>query len=142
MMRPTHGFDDSGVGEVVDDDLAHLGEVPSIPFLRYQHPLCCSSETGCNPTHLDPHRVDVDLLVEVVEKSDRLDDHGVDLVGGELELEAGEGVSETERHGVDVSLVDAAEQRRELLSDTTVQVLGRRVGKNGDGEGLVDRRCC
>jgi hypothetical protein len=51
-------------------------------------------------------------------------------------------VSETERHGVDVSLVDAAEQRRELLSDTTVQVLGRRVGKNGDGEGLVDRRCC
>jgi hypothetical protein len=31
--KPTHGSDDLGVGHVVNDDLAHLGEVPSVPFL-------------------------------------------------------------------------------------------------------------
>ena len=46
-MTLTHGLDDLGIGEVVNDNLAHLGEMPSVPFL-------------------DPHRVDVDLLVQVV----------------------------------------------------------------------------
>ena len=46
-MTLTHSLNDLGVGEVVDNDLAHLGEMPSVPFL-------------------DPHRVDVDLLVQVV----------------------------------------------------------------------------
>jgi hypothetical protein len=43
----THGLDDLCVGEVIDDNLAHLGEMPSVPFL-------------------DPHRVNVDLLVKIV----------------------------------------------------------------------------
>ena len=46
-MTLTHGLDHLGIGEIVDNDLAHLGEMPSVPFL-------------------DPHRVDVDLLVQIV----------------------------------------------------------------------------
>ena len=38
-------------------------------------------------TDLDAHRVDVDFLVKIVEKSDSLHNHGVDLVGRKLELE-------------------------------------------------------
>jgi hypothetical protein len=30
----THRLDNLGVGKIVDDDLAHLGEVPSVPFLK------------------------------------------------------------------------------------------------------------
>lgn len=37
--------------------------------------------------YLHPHCVNVDLLVEIVEESDSLNDHSVDLVGGEFELE-------------------------------------------------------
>ena len=66
--RLTHGLDDLGVGDVLGDDLGHFGKVPPIPLL-------------------DSHRVDVDLLVEVVEQGDGLHDHRVDLVGRELELE-------------------------------------------------------
>ena len=45
-----------------------------------------------------PHRVGVELLVEVVQQADRLHDHRVDLVRGELELVARERVREAERH--------------------------------------------
>jgi hypothetical protein len=89
-------------------------------------------------THLDSHRVDVDLLVQIVEKCDSLDDHGVDLVGRELELETRQRVTETKGHSAQVLWVDTAEQRSQLLSDTSVQVLGSRVGKNGDVEGGFD----
>ena len=40
------------------------------------------------PTRLDTHAVNVDFLVEVVEQGNGLDDHSVDLVGGEFEFEA------------------------------------------------------
>jgi hypothetical protein len=116
----THRLDDLGVGLVLGDDLAHLGEVPSVPLLN-------------------PHRVDVDLLVQVVKESDRLNDHSVDLVGRELELVAGEGVGETEFHRREVARVDVAEQGVELLADTTVEVVDGRAGDDvelkllGDG---------
>ena len=89
-------------------------------------------------THLDTHRVDIDLLVQIIQKRNRLNHHRVHLVGGELELETRERVTETERHGVEVFLVDAAEERSELLADTTVQVLRRAVAQNGDIQGRLD----
>jgi hypothetical protein len=45
-----------------------------------------------------PHDVVVQLLVEVVEEGDGLNDHGVDLVGAELQLVARQRMSETQRH--------------------------------------------
>lgn len=95
-------------------------------------------ELSCRLAHLDTHRVNVDLLVQVVKEGNSLDDHGVNLVGGELELETRHGVTETEGHGVQILLLNTAQQRGELLSDTTVQVLGGGVGQDGDGKSLLD----
>lgn len=97
----------------------------------------CGPYSVLETTHLDPHRVNVDLLVQIVEKSDSLDNHGVDLVGGELELVAGERVRETEFHGREITRVDVAEEGRELLTDTSVKVLGRRVGNDRDSLELL-----
>jgi len=129
-------LDDLGVGKVVDDDLAHLREVPSVPFLLSAQ----SVERPHAATHLDSHRVDVDLLVQVVEQGNGLDDHRVDLVRRELELESGHRVTETEGHGVQVLLLNTTEERRELLSDTSVKVLRGRIREDGDGKRGLDRR--
>lgn len=83
-------------------------------------------------THLDSHRVDVNLLVKIVEQGNSLDNHRVDFVSGEFELESTHRVTETERHGVEVFGVDATKKRCELLSNTSVKVLGGRVGDDGD----------
>lgn len=71
--------------------------MPSVPLLREKERKGGrESELGTGPdepkptrkTHLDSHGVDVDLLVKVVKEGNSLDDHGVDLVGRELELES------------------------------------------------------
>lgn len=87
---------------------------------------------------LDTHGVDVELLVEVVKEGNRLDDHDIDLVGAEAELEAGEGVGETEGHGVHVVLLDAVEEVRELLADTAEEIDRGRVRDDVDVELLRD----
>lgn len=91
---------------------------------------------------LNPHGVYVNLLVQIIKQSDSLYNHSVHLVGGEFELESGKRVAKTERHGVEVLLVNATEKRGELLTDTTVEILGRGVRKNGDGKCLVDGTGC
>ena len=96
-------FDNLSVSHVVGDDLGHLWEVPSVPFL-------------------DSHGVDVELLVEVVEQRNGLDDHDVDLVWAETELEARERVRETKRHGVNVLLFNAVEKIWKLRTQTTEKV--------------------
>ncbi|KAI3492779.1 hypothetical protein L1887_42576 [Cichorium endivia] len=112
-------------GEVVGDDLAHLGEVPAVPLL-------------------DAHGVDVDLLVEVVEEADGLDHHGVHLVRAELELVATQGVGEAEAHGVEVARVErlaaggGGEERGEVLADAAVEVEQLRVVGDLDAELLCD----
>ena len=58
----THRSDYFGVRDVVHNDLGHLREVPSIPFL-------------------DPHSVDINLLIQVVEQRNSLHHHSVDFVG-------------------------------------------------------------
>ena len=57
-------------GDVVGDDLAHLGEMPSEPFSQ-------------------SHGVVVQLFVEVIEQGYRLNDHRVHFVGGELQFVSG-----------------------------------------------------
>jgi hypothetical protein len=42
-------------------------------------------------------------------------------------------MSETKRHGVEILGVDTTEKGSELLTDTSVEVLGGRVGNDGDG---------
>lgn len=119
----THGLHNTCESNVVDDDLGHFREMPSVPLLN-------------------PHGVYVNLLVQIVEQSDSLDNHSVDLVGGELKLEPGKRVTKTKRHGVEIFLVNAAEKRGELLTDTTVEVLGGGVREDGDGESFVDGTGC
>jgi hypothetical protein len=41
-------------------------------------------------TYLHSHGVNVDFLVEIIKESDSLNDHSVDLVRGEFELEPGQ----------------------------------------------------
>jgi hypothetical protein len=91
--------------------------VPSVPFLH-------------------THSVGVELLVQVVKKSDSLDNHGVDLVGGELELVTGERVGQTQAHGVEVLGKDIGDERGEVLADGTEDIVGDRVG---DGRNVETR---
>jgi hypothetical protein len=114
-----------GVCEVVVQDLGKLGEVPSVPLL-HSHGVC------------------VELLVEDVKTGDTLDDHGVDLVGRELELVSGERMRKTEAGRVHLSRDELGNERGHVLADGTVDILGRRVGdeleresrnlRNGVGE--------
>ena len=100
----------------------------------------CVKQSDNRRTHLDSHRVYVDLLVEVIEQRDGLNDHRVDLVGRELELEPGQRVTETEAHRSDVLLVHLlAEQRAKLSTDASVQVERRRVGQDVERELLGNR---
>ena len=88
-------------------------------------------------SHLDPHGVNVDLLVEIVEESNGLNDHGIDLVGRELELVSRKGVRETEFHGGEIARVDVTEEGGKLLTDSTVKILGSRVGNDRDSLELL-----
>ena len=67
VAAEAHRQDGLGVLQGVQHDLLHLGEVPAVPLLH-------------------AHRVDVDLLVQLVQKTDRLDHHRVHLVCAELQL--------------------------------------------------------
>ena len=51
-----------------------------------------------------------------------LNDHSVDLVGAELELVAGEGVSQTEGHGAALGLLDTG-HLVQILTDSTDQLM-------------------
>ena len=66
----THKFNNFSECQVVGDDLAEFWKVPAIPLPA-------------------THHVVVQFLVEVVQETDRLNDHGVDFVGAEFELVAG-----------------------------------------------------
>lgn len=67
-------MNDFGVNKVISYDLGKLREVPSIPFLQ-------------------THHIVVNLFIEIVQQSDGLDDHGVNLFGREFELETRETMS-------------------------------------------------
>ena len=81
---------------------------------------------------LDSHSICVELLVQVVQKRNSLDDHGINLVGRELQLVSGQAVRQTERHGVDVFGHQAWDERWEVFADGTVDVGGARVGHGCD----------
>jgi hypothetical protein len=109
VCAETHLEHDARVGEVVVQDLGKLGEVPSVPLL-------------------DAHGVGVELLVEDVKAGNALDDHGVDLVGRELELVAGERVSQTQAGRVHLGGHQVGNERGHMFADGAVDVLGGRVG--------------
>ena len=67
VLAVAHLQNDLRVLDVVQHDLLHLGEVPAVPLLH-------------------THRVDVDLLVQLVQQADGLDDHRVHLIRAELQL--------------------------------------------------------
>ena len=75
--------DELGVLGVVADNALHFGEMPSVPLL-------------------DAHGVRVDFLVEFVQESHRLNDHGVDLIGGKLEFVSPQGMGQAQLHGPNV----------------------------------------
>jgi hypothetical protein len=104
-----------GVREVVVQNLGKLGKVPSVPLL-HSHGIC------------------VELLVKDIETGDTLDDHGVDLIGRELELVSGERMRKTEAGRVHLSRDKLGNEGRHVLADGTVDILGRRVGDELEGE--------
>lgn len=118
----TEMLDNTGESSVVDDDLGELGEVPAVPFL-------------------EAHTVGVELLVEFVEETDGLDDHRIDLLRAELELEAGEGMGQTEGHGTQFAFADAVDEAGELGADTAIKFLDTGIGDNLQAELLGNGRC-
>ena len=55
------------IGEVIDNDLGHFGEMPTIPFLN-------------------THSISIKFLIEIIQKSNGLNNHGINLIRGEFEL--------------------------------------------------------
>lgn len=124
ICAESHLEHDLGVRKVVVEDLGELGKVPSVPLL-------------------DSHGVCVELLVENIETGNALDDHGVDLIGRELELVAREGMRKTEAGRIHLGGDEVGNERGHVLADRAVYILGRRVGHElqreardlGDGVG-------
>lgn len=117
VVSHSDGADGLGVDKVVGDDLGDFWEVPSVPF----------SES---------HHVVVEFLVEVIEEGDGLDDHGIDLLDGELELITGESVSETESHLLHIVLAESLDEGVELGLQSTVEI--NVSGLDLDSESLLD----
>lgn len=115
VCAETHLEDDLGVGKVIVQDLGKLGEVPAVPLL-HAHGIC------------------VELLVEDIKTGNGLDDHGVNLLGGELELVTGERVGKTEAGRVHLGGDQFGDERGHVLTDSAVDVLGGRVGDGLDGQ--------
>ncbi|KAI6768706.1 hypothetical protein HG531_010895 [Fusarium graminearum] len=114
---------DASVGQVVVKNLGHLGEVPSVPLLG-------------------SHGVNVELLVEVVKELDSLDDHGVDLIGRELELVARHGVRKTQSHAVKVLLKQAGDEVGHLASNASEKIHSVGARDRGDVKiGQVGNSC-
>lgn len=115
VCAEAHLEDNLGVGEVVVQDPGKLREVPAIPFL-------------------DAHSVCVQLLVKDVETGNGLDNHSIDLVRRKLELVTGEGVRKTQAGRVHLGGDQVRDERGHVLSDSTVDILGRGVGDGLDRE--------
>lgn len=61
------------------------------------------------------------LLVKVIEEADGLNDHRVDLVRGELELVAGQGVRKTQSHGCQIMPCQPRDQPSHLRKSSWAQ---------------------
>ena len=103
------------VSEVVVQDLGQLREMPSVPLLH-------------------THGVCVELLVQNVQASDTLDDHGVHLVGREFQFVPRERMRQTQTCRIDLCGDQVRYQRGQVLADRAVHLLGRRVGEDLEGE--------
>lgn len=60
-------------------------------------------------THLYPHGIYVDLLIQVVQQRNSLNHHRVDFVRRKLQLEPTHRMTETEGHGVQIFRIHTAE---------------------------------
>lgn len=63
------------------------------------------------------HHVVVNFFVEILVQGDGLDDHGVDLVRGELELESSEPVSQTKGHFTQSISSESVNESSDVESD-------------------------
>mmetsp|Transcript_88609 Transcript_88609/g.253720 ORF Transcript_88609/g.253720 Transcript_88609/m.253720 type:complete len:272 (+) Transcript_88609:571-1386(+) len=86
------------ISKVLRHDLAHFGEVPTIPLP-------------------EAHREVVEFFVKVVQQTHSLHDHDVDLVWRELELEARKSVRQTQGHGLNLGLLEPLDECGEVQPD-------------------------
>ena len=130
VLAETHLQNHLRVLNVVQNDLLHLGEVPAVPLLH-------------------THRVDVDLLVQLIQKADGLDDHRVHLIGAELQLVAthhstppdapAETVRQTQNHSVHVLVGNGIQQRVHLVANSTHQLVHTAVVNAFDVQFVLDQ---
>eukprot|EP00341_Mesodinium_pulex_P012853 CAMPEP_0116924700 /NCGR_PEP_ID=MMETSP0467-20121206/23674_1 /TAXON_ID=283647 /ORGANISM="Mesodinium pulex, Strain SPMC105" /LENGTH=348 /DNA_ID=CAMNT_0004603593 /DNA_START=384 /DNA_END=1427 /DNA_ORIENTATION=+ len=95
-----HFHQNLNVGHDFDD----LGEVPAEPLF-------------------EAHGLVVHFPVDFLEQVDGLDDHGVHLVAGELEFEAGGSVGQAERHGAHVALREVSQLVGNVFTQQAEQVV-------------------
>mmetsp|Transcript_22450 Transcript_22450/g.27657 ORF Transcript_22450/g.27657 Transcript_22450/m.27657 type:complete len:445 (-) Transcript_22450:59-1393(-) len=112
-------LDGLSIDYVVGDNLGQLGEVPRVPLLQ-------------------AHGIVVQLLVEVLQERDSLDDHGVDLVGGESQFIPGDRVSKTELHLLHLRALDAVNKALHLEANAAHQLVSLLARLAGNAELLLD----
>lgn len=104
LVSHTNSACDLGEDQGIGDDLAHFGEVPSVPLA-------------------ESHHVVVDLSVQVVQQGNGLDNHGVDLFSGESQFITRQTVSKTQSHLREFLFSQASNHVAQLEAQTLEQVL-------------------
>jgi len=134
LCSDTDESDNLGVHHVVLNDGAQFWEVEPVPF----------SES---------HHVVIDFLVQVLVEGNGLDDHGINLIGGELQFESTESVGKTHGHFSQSFGGQTVDQTGDVESDASheledsiagvsfdFQVIGDQLGSLfvGDGELILN----
>ena len=118
----SHLQDRFAVLDIVQHDLLHLREVPAIPLFH-------------------THRVDVDLLVQLVQQTDRLHNHRVHLVCAELQLVATQAVRKTQDHRMHVLRSHRIDESIHLVTNASHELVNTCVVDTFDVQLFFNQTC-
>mmetsp|Transcript_14077 Transcript_14077/g.31204 ORF Transcript_14077/g.31204 Transcript_14077/m.31204 type:complete len:350 (-) Transcript_14077:21-1070(-) len=119
VLPHAHFLDDASENQVVADNFGQFWEMPSIPLAK-------------------SHRKVVQLLVQIIQEPDSLDDHRIDLIRRELQLEPRQCVSKPQRHGLRLPPVKSLDKVFELCADSTNNLVCSWIVDSIDTELLLD----
>lgn len=78
-MSLSNSFDNLSIDKVIRDNFGKLREMPSIPLLK-------------------SHDVIIDFFIEIIKKTNSLNDHHINFLSGEFKLISRETMSNTQSH--------------------------------------------